>query len=246
MLNVRVADLMKLGTAAGTRFRSRRSGPEADLVDRFVDALPIGTPRDCRTTLFREPRLLSGFPDLVAVTWHVPTTQRWTGARRDIATADLRVLQLLVSGGPAADADLTRIFGKVPAASLKRLDEAGLVRKRAGTWASRRLKESFAVRGIVAFEAKISDWAQAIHQASANRWFASESYVLVPAVPRRSTLLVQARQAGVGVWVEGVNTPLQQAPSTIEQQPMSFASWLFNEWAWLDASSAPRAKRRTA
>jgi hypothetical protein len=113
-------------------------------------------------------------------------------------------------------------------------------------WASRRLEESFAVRGIVAFEAKISDWTQAIHQASANRWFASESYVLVPAVPARGTLLAQAQRAGVGVWVEGKNTPVQQAPSTIERQPMSFASWLFNEWAWLDASRSPRAKRRTA
>ncbi len=246
MPTVRVADLMKLGTAAGTRFRSRRSGPEADLVDRFVDALPIGTPRDCRMTLFREPRLLSGFPDLVAVTWHVPTTERWSGARREIATADLRVLQFLVSSGPAADADLTRLFGRTPTASLESLEAAGLVRKRAGMWTSRRLEESFAVRGIVAFEAKISDWAQAIHQASANRWFASESYVLVPAVPRRGTLLALARQAGVGVWVEGENTPVQQSPSMIDQQPMSFASWLFNEWAWLDASPAPRAKRRTA
>src|SRR6266545_1584632 len=62
MPTVRVADLVRLGSAAGTRFRNRRSGPESDLVDRFVDALPLGTPRDCRTTLFREPRLLSGFP----------------------------------------------------------------------------------------------------------------------------------------------------------------------------------------
>jgi hypothetical protein len=245
MLNVRVADLMRLGTAAGTRFRSRRSGPEADLVDRFVDALPLSTPRDCRTTLFREPRLLSGFPDLVAVTWHVPTTERWTGARREIATADLRLLQLLVSSGPASETDLAGLLGNV-AASLRRLETAGLVRKRAGTWVSRRLEESFAVRGIVAFEAKISDWAQAIQQASANRWFASESYVLVPAVPRRGMLLAQARRAGVGVWVEGENTPVQQAPSNIDRQPMSFASWLFNEWAWLDASPTRGAKRRTA
>jgi hypothetical protein len=246
MLNVRVADLVRLGTAAGTRFRSRRSGPESDLVDRFVDALPIGTPRDCRTTLFREPRLLSGFPDLVAVTWHVPTTERWTGVRREIATADLRVLQLLVSSGPASEADLARLFGKIPAVSLSRLQAAGLVRKRGGMWASRRLEEAFAVRGIVAFEAKISDWAQAIQQASANRWFASESYVLVPAVPRRGTLFAQAQRAGVGVWVGGENTPVQQAPSTIDRQPMSFASWLFNEWAWLDASPTPRPKRLTA
>jgi len=159
---------------------------------------------------------------------------------------DLRVLQLLVSSGPASEADLARLFGKVPTPSLRRLEAAGLVQHRTGTWAARRLEESFAVRGIVAFEAKISDWVQAIHQASANRWFASESYVLVPAVPRRSTLLTQARRAGVGVWVEGENTPVLEAPSTIDRQPMSFASWLFNEWAWLDASMTQRPKRRTA
>ena len=68
-----------------------------------------------------------------------------------------------------------------------------------------------------------------IDQGAANRWFASESATSSFPPFRAGARFAQAKRAGVGVWVEGENTPVQQAPATIEQQPMSFASWLFND-----------------
>jgi hypothetical protein len=224
-------------TALGPACRTPRPGPETDLVDRFVAWLAgsiTHSPGLC-TTLFREPRLLSGFPDLVAVTWHAPTAERWTGARKQLSTGDLRLVQLLVSTGPKHTQSLQSLVGRRQVTRLPLLREAGLLIERAGTWRVRRLRDAFAVRGIIAFEAKIADWSQALAQASANRWFASESYVLLPTAPRRVDAASEAARLGVGIWIEGKNTPLLAAVTNSEQ-PVSFASWLFNEWAWRGAS----------
>jgi hypothetical protein len=217
--------------------RAPRPGPESDLVDRFAEAFASSPTRSrgLRTTLFREPRLLSGFPDLVAVTWHAPTAERWTGARRRLSTSDLRLVQLLVSMGPATQSMVERLVGRRQASRLPALQDAGLLLERAGEWRVRRLRDAFAVRGIVAFEAKIADLGQAVAQASANRWFASESYVLLPSAPRRAAAAAEASRLGVGIWIDGMNSPLLAARTNTEQ-PVSFASWLFNEWAWRDAT----------
>ncbi len=223
--------------AFGPKCRVPRPGPETALVDRFVEAMTSA--RSCstalRTTLFREPRLLSGFPDLVAVMWHAPTAERWSGARKRLSTADLRLVQLLVSTGPTDVETLEGLVGRDQASRLPVLHEAGLVIERGGEWRVRRLREAFAVRGIVAFEAKIADWGQALAQASANRWFASESYVLLPSAPRNADATAEATRLGVGIWVDGMNAPILPARRN-SQQPVSFASWLFNEWAWRDAT----------
>ena len=57
----------------GVSFRKNVPGPEHELLDWFLEQQPIRAPRGCRATFFREPRLESGFPDLVAVIWHVNT-----------------------------------------------------------------------------------------------------------------------------------------------------------------------------
>ena len=210
------------------------------MVDRFALGLPRRVPRDCQVTLFREPRLLTGFPDLVAVTWHVPTAERWTGRRLALTTNDLRVVQLLMSGGASTTERLRNLLRRNPESSMERLAAAGLVWERSGQWRVRRLKESFAVRGIVAFEAKVSDWRRALAQAANNRWFATESYILLPTLPGSRALLAEAPHHGVGVWVQGESVPALPAPEQRAAQPLSFASWLLNEWSWRDAVHAGR------
>lgn len=228
----------------GARFRRPRSGPETELVDAFVSGTRFKSPRGCRTTLFREPRLVSGFPDLVAVTWHVPTAARWSGARRVLSTGDLRLVQLLVSNGTTSEKQLRDLAGRDALRGIARLEAAGLAHQRGGLWRARRLKEAFAVRGIVAFEAKMADWSQALAQAFQNTWFASESYVLVPRRPKTSSLLADAQRLGIGVWVNGENSPILDAREN-DEQPVSYASWAFNEWAWRHALSGTDSAGRS-
>ena len=62
-------------------FRRKRPGPELDLIESFLRAMPLHIPRGCQATVFREPQLESGFPDLVIVVWRVATTREWRPAR---------------------------------------------------------------------------------------------------------------------------------------------------------------------
>jgi hypothetical protein len=92
------------------------------------------------------------------------------------------------------------------------------------------VREAFAVREILAFEAKMSLTSHVIDQAAANRWFASASYVLLPSWSQESQLVEDADECGVGIWINGARRPKLRQPTTA--QPLSYASWLFNDWAW--------------
>lgn len=57
--------LLAAGTLGiGTFFRRQRGGPERTLVNWFLENIPVQIPSGCRMTVFQEPRLESGFPDL--------------------------------------------------------------------------------------------------------------------------------------------------------------------------------------
>jgi hypothetical protein len=212
--------------------RQARPGPEANLVEQFLLDLPFDTQRNCRVTVFREPRLQSGFPDLVAVLWHEPTTRLWDEARAGISADDVRLVHFLASHGPRDEEGLAHMFQRRVKTILTRLAALHLVYECGGFWRASALSRCFAVRQIIAFEAKVSDWRAGLRQASLNRWFASESYVLLPGVRNQKDLLDEAKALGVGVWIAGDLQPILRSSSSCARQPVSYASWLFNEWSW--------------
>lgn len=213
----------------GASFRRRRPGPETELLDWFLHAWPVRTPKGCRTTVFREPRLESGFPDLVLVVWDIEAARRWSPARANLKQIDIRLMHHLSCAGGCSLETITSVFSSTAKSSLGRLEEAGVVKQTKGTWKTRRLSEVYAVKSIVAIEAKISDWTVAIEQASLNTWFASFSYVLLPRIPKKSGILENASSRGVGVWSRS-ETPVPCSISAKKRLPLSYASWLFNEW----------------
>jgi hypothetical protein len=97
-----------------------------------------------------------------------------------------------------------------------------------GRWRARSLSKTFAIRRIVAIEAKVNEWRAALDQAFVNTWFTPESYVLVPVIPRGADLLETALRQGVGV-LSKERPNLEPRPA---MHPTSYASWLFNEWSW--------------
>lgn len=88
---------------------------------------------------------------------------------------------------------------------------------------------------MIAVEAKIDEWKAALEQAHLNTWFASESCVLVPRVPRNSELLRTAQELGVRVLAR--ESDQWDIPDPIRSGPRSYVSWLFNDWAWRAAHS---------
>lgn len=237
-----IIDSESSNTPKDQRFRKSVAGPEKTLVDSFLGRFPVSLRRNQRATVFVEPRLDSGFPDLVVVVWTDSKTRNWAHERMDITTNDLRVIQNLYHCNELTDHEGLQIHGREFIASIERLASAKMVRKVRQRWRPLSLSRNYAISRLIAIEAKVSEWSAGLEQALLNTWFASESYILIPHVPKGSKLLSQAEPLGVGV-IAGSSKTLASKPSlTPIRHPRSYASWLFNEWVWrgANADSEPR------
>ena len=217
----------------GARFRRKRPGPELDLVESFLRTRPLHAfgrfPRGCRATVFREPRLESGFPDLVIVVWREKITYDWRSERVSLDPHDLRLMHFLHKTRSAREDELVACFGRGAIASIGRLYGAAMIRPRGAAWTPCALRCSFATSKIIAVEAKVGKWTQVLNQAFLNTWFASKSYVLVPHLPSLPQL-AEAQRLGIGVCSLDHREPLQVASES--RLPRSYASWVLNDWAW--------------
>lgn len=212
-------------------FRQNVDGPEGELIDWFLRQNAIRTPRGCRTTLVREPRLESGFPDLVVVIWHQATAESWSNERATLSSAEIRVLHFLAQNGPTTEKQLSSIFVRDLSSRLECLLDAGTVHRTRSHWVARPLSKIFAIRRLIAIEAKLSQWAEVLQQAQLNTWFATESYVLIPKLPKNVGFSHIARSSGIGVWTKDQGE-VYSAPTNGDCLPRSYASWMFNEWVW--------------
>lgn len=218
--------------SGGLNLRESKEGPEHDLVREYVVSCLPPPSRGQSLTVFIEPEIESGFPDIVAVYTQVATTRRWTAARACLTKVDVRMAHFLATMGASDFGRLARFFPTNPKGSLERLLSAGVVRNAAGTWRLRALQDVFAVRRLVAIEAKVFDWQEGLQQAFQNVWFASESYLLLPRLPQAPLLLEEASRFGVGLRVLGQPLDSSELCPRTAQIPRSYASWLFNEWVW--------------
>lgn len=228
-VGVTLVDSKLANAIAGPSLRPRRLGPEWELVERFLSEPPIKIACGCEAVVFQEPRLPSGFPDLVIVVWDKKKAARWRQERATLTPLDIRLAHYMYRTGPSTEARLQRVFAGSVAGSIERLSASGILRASGARWLPRPLSSVFAARQIIAVEAKVSEWKAALQQAVLNTWFASASYILIPEVPKRSLLLEMARRLGIGVWTKN-HTPVK--PRQNERLPRSYMSWLFNEWAW--------------
>lgn len=214
----------------GARFRRARPGPELDLVEFFLRAMPLRIPRGCRATVFREPRLESGFPDLVIVVWREDITHAWRPERTSLELHDLRVMHFLHHTRRASEDELVGCFGRRATASIERLHDAALIRPVRYGWVPCALRRAFAASKIIAVEAKLGKWADVLNQAFLNTWFASKSYVLVPDPPSQLQLAA-AQRLGIGVCSID-DRKVREVASRSTRLPRSYASWVLNDWAW--------------
>lgn len=216
--------------ALGARFRRTRSGPELELIEAFIRAMPLDIPRGCRATVFREPRLESGFPDLVIVVWQEDLARSWRAERALLESHDLRLMHFLHHVRRARHEEIFSWFGRRASGSIERLYSSAMIRQVGTTWMPCALSSSFAALKIIAVEAKIGKWTAVFNQALLNTWFASKSYVLVPQPPTQSQI-AEARKLGIGVCSLDDRT-VKEIASETTRLPRSYASWMLNEWAW--------------
>ncbi len=220
------------GDRSGFPSRKPTFGPEEDLVRSFIERLEIRAPKGHEVVLFKEPRLPSGAPDLVAVVWQPQKAADWRPERTALNDLDLRILHWLGSRVASTRFEMARLFGREIDENLGRLRAADMIRTNTSAIRARPISRLFAVKRIYAIEAKVSQIPLGLEQAGRNRWFAQKSFVLIPKMPRGTVLLDRAADLGVGIWsVEDARLDVRQ-PDLQDGLPVSYASWLFNEWVW--------------
>ncbi len=215
----------------GVQPRIWREGPEFDLLTSFLQSLSLSVPRGARVKLFHQPRLESGFPDAVLVVWRPSVAKKWPAQRGQLKPFDLRVLHYLTLVGNLSDSELHVVFGHQVRKAVDRLIASGTVLRRRDTVCHQRLDAIFAVSKIVAVEAKMRDWRGALDQAVLNTWFSDESWMLMPhGVTQRIANECHAYSGVRCVSPEDIVHDFRSADCSAK--PVSYASWMFNEWAW--------------
>lgn len=222
----------------GYQTRKMTLGPEADLVKAFLKSGLEGKGysfTSAQMAIFIEPKIDSGFPDIVLAEFKKGFFDAWKDARNELKSADLKLLSYLYSVDGAnmrGIREAMRISALAVEKSIELLVDADLVnRDRVSRgWKPRPLSETFGISRLIAVEAKVCNNEEVLEQASRNRWFASESWALTPVSPRQD-FLSRARNAGIGM-VAGTNrTSFRQYSKPRKYGlPSSYVSWQFNEW----------------
>lgn len=217
--------------ASGLSHRRSTAGIEKDLVDSFIETNLTPAPAGQFRLIFVEPRLEIGFPDLVVVYIDAAAANEWNSLRGQLGKCEICVLHHLTTAGAHGIECLRTLFPTGLRAALQRLQSANLIEASAGQYRAYSVQRLMAVQRIVAIEAKLGSWRVGLEQAFKNRWFASESYLLMPRILNSPPLFSGLCETGVGLLTRDslLSRPIISARKT--QLPGSYASWLFNEWA---------------
>lgn len=215
--------------------RNTPKGEEYAMVSEFIDYYCCKFLRDNRKNnlaVFIEPRIASGFPDVVFASFLPSITDTWNDCRKNIDVNDLKILSFLLQGGGATGTQLLSSL-KMPERqtliSLEKLLDARLIYYKKQQWHPRDVRSIFSIKKLVSIEAKIGDVSKVMEQSYINTWFASHSYALTSAVKPQSETIRAFSQRGIGLYCKG-KTFHKVVDASRLTLPSSYQSLQFNEW----------------
>jgi len=226
--------LIESNPKIGLYTRRTKQGPELNLVNSFIEHTKnTYKSQNKKLAIFTEPLLDTGFPDVVVAEYDPRSFERWTEPRFNLLPGDLKVLHYLYAKRSASSKTIELQLGidsRALLRTLERLLDAGLVSRHSKRWKPLNIKEAFAIKKLVAVEAKMQNWNIAFRQAQSNKWFASESYILSPVTRPSSKTLARSEQLGIGILSYNNSIVQEVVKSARIPLPACYASWLFNEW----------------
>ena len=214
---------------------AQKKGPESRLIRLALKAeLPFSATE--RFRLFHQPRMPTGFPDLVVAVYR--STQRDSQTvKQFMDVTDLKLLCHIYSVKKSTIPELQHKLvwkEKSIVAALTKLAKANLICINGRVVQSLSVRKIFVVSKIIAIEAKIYHWQKALEQASANRWFASHSYILIPETRTIARIAEAAKELGIGVLVFNGRSTRELVKPARYKIPSSYGSWLVNHWVMSD------------
>lgn len=220
--------------------RTSTQGQEFDMVSKYIQHLvsKYSQLKNKKAAIFLEPQLDTGYPDIVIAEFFSLPDDCWRNVRNNLTCTDLKILYYIQvkRGGTIAEISNTLGFPiSVVEKSTKHLDEARLIylSKSKKSVRNVQLKSYCRIHKLIAIEAKIDKWKEAIRQANNNIWFATESYILMNKESCSPTIIETCKSNGIGIIL--VNGKIRtELPSLRRPFPVSYASLQFNEWLLRD------------
>lgn len=216
--------------------RTCTQGEELEMVNAFVECLvrKYSKSKNKNAAIFIEPQIDTGYPDIVVLEYYASNLPKPNTARKRITTTDLKILHHIHCKKRIT---LQELCGQLAytleevSRSIDRLDNANLVHlsKNKLSVRNQALSKYCPIKRIIAIEAKLDKWNEAIVQAEHNIWFATDSYVLLNKERCSSLMLNRCKGKGIGVILANENMRIVSKSAT-RPFPVSYASLQFNEW----------------
>jgi hypothetical protein len=219
----------------GLYTRSATLGAEYSFVEQFIEYychIFNRNNKQKQLAVFVEPRIESGFPDIVFASYLSSITDNWSDKREALDVYDLKLLSYLCGTTETLGAKLISKLGfpeRQTVTSLEKLMDAKLVTYRDHSWRIRKLRDVFSLTKLIAVEAKLNNINKVVEQAHLNTWFASHSYALTNSTHPQGEIVRTFSRYGIGLYCKG-----KQFQRIVEAKPCalpsSYLSFQFNEW----------------
>jgi predicted transcriptional regulator len=229
-----VSVINKSSSKVGLIVRTQTKGPELDLLNSFIEQyVKAYVSRSLKSdiAIYVEPKIDSGYPDLVIAQYNKSFMNNWTPNRSSLTDNDLRILSYLLKTTEASVEDIVATLGfsqRETSKSIEVLSDCRIVIKKANSYRAAKTTSFFGIKKLTAVETKIGSSKEALTQAMQNTRFASHSYALLDSSnPNRNTVK-EYEKFGVGILAgEKFSEIIKPVKRDL---PTSYVALKFNEW----------------
>ena len=220
----------------GYTARSTTYGEEFEMVNKFIDE--IIKKKDSlsrkRIDIFIEPQIETGYPDIVIAEYYMSKKFHWCDDRHNLTNNDLKILFEIQKANKLPISKLEELLGFSKQdlnKSLSKLSKSNMINifNSSECVGSVNIGKYSRINKIIAIEAKVDKWNEAIRQATNNTWFATESYILMNKEKCDESIVQLCKDRGIGIIL--MNGKIQKKLDSEKRNfPVSYSSLLFNEW----------------
>ena len=219
----------------GLYTRPATLGDEYSLVEQFIEYYCHRFLRNNKKTqlaVFVEPRIDSGFPDVVFASYLPSIVDNWSDKREALDLYDIKLLSHLCNSKNVRGAKIISTLGfpeRQTITSLEKLMDARLISYREHSWHVRQIRDIFSLTKLIAVEAKLNSINKVVNQTHLNTRFASHSYALTNSAHPQGETINTFKKLGIGLY--GKDTQFHRIVEARQYAlPSSYLSFLFNEW----------------
>lgn len=215
--------------------RTATQGEEYELVKQFIEYYVsqfLKYDKGNNLAIFIEPKVASGFPDIVFASYSPAILSNWSDARKELETIELKVLSfVLMKKGISGTAIMSalQLPEKQVLCSLEKLLDANLIVRKKKAWYPNEMKAVYSVERLESVEAKVADLNRVVEQSFINTWFASHSYAVTSIANPHTSTVRKFTDNGIGLYCK-----LDKFEKVVEAKklslPSSYLSLQFNEW----------------